>query len=231
MNTHVRPLFLSAPLLLAAALPGRAGAPVEPVIEVTGSATLNIVPDRITVEIGMEEYYDHRAAGDSVLVPLADIEKEVRDVLRAQGVSDSAIIVQDLGNYRDRNVSATFLMAKRISATVTDLGKIDSIAARLCRKGITGLDITNAENSDIGRYNRDGLKSALDAAREKAEFIAANEGLTLLSPIEIVETTNEPARYGAFSNVAYDSGSGMDGLRRIVRRYSVKVRYLFENDK
>lgn len=76
MNTHVRPLFLSAALLLAAALPGRAETPVQPAIEVTGSATLNIVPDRITVEIGMEEYYDHRAAGDSVLVPLADIESK-----------------------------------------------------------------------------------------------------------------------------------------------------------
>ena len=28
------------------------------------------------------------------------------------------------------------------------------------------------------------------------------------------------------SNVAFDSGSGMDGMRRIVRRYSVKVKYL-----
>ncbi len=26
-------------------------------IEVTGSATLNIIPDRISIEIGMEEYY------------------------------------------------------------------------------------------------------------------------------------------------------------------------------
>lgn len=29
-------------------------------IEVTGTATVNIVPDRITIEIGMEEYYKYK---------------------------------------------------------------------------------------------------------------------------------------------------------------------------
>lgn len=31
----------------------------------------------------------------------------------------------------------------------------------------------------------------------------------------------------AFSNVAFDGGSGMENMRRIVRRYGVKVKYMF----
>ncbi len=215
-------------MLLLSVIAGHAEGADTPVIEVTGSATMNIIPDRITIEIGMEEYYKHKASGDSTIVKLYDIEKDVRKTLREAGVPDSMIVVSELGNYRNRDMSSTFLMAKRLSATVSDFDHIERISDRLDRKGIVCFNITKIDNSDMGQYNRQGLKAALDAARQKAEFIAENEGLKLLMPYEIVETTNEPSMYSAFSNVAYDGGSGMENMRRIARLYSVKVCYLFQ---
>ena len=220
--------FILLAMLLLSVIAGHAEGADTPVIEVTGSATMNIIPDRITIEIGMEEYYKHKASGDSTIVKLSDIEKDVRKTLREARVPDSMIVVSELGNYRNRDMSSTFLMAKRLSATVSDFNQIERISDRLDRKGIVCFNITKIDNSDMGQYNRQGLKAALDAARQKAEFIAENEGLKLLMPYEIVETTNEPSMYSAFSNVAYDGGSGMENMRRIVRRYSVKVRYLFQ---
>ncbi|WP_290088221.1 SIMPL domain-containing protein [Muribaculum intestinale] len=220
--------FILLAMFLLSVIAGHAEGADTPVIEVTGSATMNIIPDRITIEIGMEEYYKHKASGDSTIVKLYDIEKDVRKTLREAGVPDSMIVVSELGNYRNRDMSSTFLMAKRLSATVSDFDHIERISDRLDRKGIVCFNITKIDNSDMGQYNRQGLKAALDAARQKAEFIAENEGLKLLMPYEIVETTNEPSMYSAFSNVAYDGGSGMENMRRIVRRYSVKVRYLFQ---
>ena len=220
--------FILMAMLLLSVIAGHAEGADTPVIEVTGSATMNIIPDRITIEIGMEEYYKHKASGDSTIVKLSDIEKDVRKTLREAGVPDSMIVVSELGNYRNRDMSSTFLMAKRLSSTVSDFDQIERISDRLDRKGIVCFNITKIDNSDMEQYNRQGLKAALDAARQKAEFIAENEGLKLLMPYEIVETTNEPSMYSAFSNVAYDGGSGMENMRRIVRRYSVKVRYLFQ---
>lgn len=220
--------FILLAMLLLSVIAGHAEGADTPVIEVTGSATMNIIPDRITIEIGMEEYYKHKASGDSTIVKLSDIEKDVRKTLREAGVPDSMIVVSELGNYRNRDMSSTFLMAKRLSATVSDFDHIERISDRLDRKGIVCFNITKIDNSDMGQYNRQGLKAALDAARLKAEFIAENEGLKLLMPYEIVETTNEPSVYSAFSNVAYDGGSGMENMRRIARLYSVKVCYLFQ---
>ncbi|WP_290375431.1 SIMPL domain-containing protein [Duncaniella muris] len=220
--------FILMAMLLLSVIAGHAEGADTPVIEVTGSATMNIIPDRITIEIGMEEYYKHKASGDSTIVKLSDIEKDVRKTLREAGVPDSMIVVSELGNYRNRDMSSTFLMAKRLSATVSDFDQIERISDRLDRKGIVCFNITKIDNSDMGQYNRQGLKAALDAARQKAEFIAENEGLKLLMPYEIVETTNEPSMYSAFSNVAYDGGSGMENMRRIARLYSVKVCYLFQ---
>lgn len=199
----------------------------SPTIEVTGSATINIVPDRITIEVGMEEYYKVKVFGDSSIVRLSDIEKNVRTAFAMAGVPDNQIVVSDIGNYRNRDVSANFLMAKRLSATVTDFSQIENIYDRLDRRGITSFNITRIENSDMERYNREGLKAALDAARDKAEYIAENEGLTITMPYEIVENGPNYYESPSFSNVAFDSGSGMENLRRIVRRYSVKVSYMF----
>lgn len=227
VNEMKKTAGLMAALMLTA-LPGYADCPEQPVIEVTGSATLYIVPDRISIEIGMEEYYKRGGLRDSTIVKLADIEKNVRRTLNRAGVPDSLIVVSDLGNYRNRDLSSSFLMAKRLTATVTDFSRIEYISEKLDRNGITSFNITRTDNSDMAQYNRQGLRSALDAARQKAEFIAENENLTIIAPIEIVETSSEPGGgYAAYSNVAYEGGSGMENLRRIVRRYSVKVRYVF----
>lgn len=220
-------MFISLMALLMSVIVADAQNNTPNIIEVTGSATLNIIPDRISIEIGMEEYFKQKTFGDSTIVKLADIEKRIRKTLRDAGVPDSLIIVSDLGNYRDRDVSATFLMAKRLSATVSDFSQIEYISDRLDRNGITAFNITKTDYSDMARYNREGLKSALDAARQKAEFIAENEGLQIIAPYEIIETTGDPSGYSTFSNVAYNGGSGMENLRRIVRRYSVKVRFIF----
>lgn len=223
----MKKMFISLTALLMSVIAADAQNNTPNMIEVTGSATLNIIPDRISIEIGMEEYFKQKTFGDSTIVKLADIEKRIRKTLRDAGVPDSLIIVSDLGNYRDRDVSATFLMAKRLSATVSDFSQIEYISDRLDRNGITAFNITKTDCSDMAHYNREGLKSALDAARQKAEFIAENEGLQIIAPYEIIETTGDLSGYSTFSNVAYNGGSGMENLRRIVRRYSVKVRFIF----
>lgn len=196
-------------------------------IEVSGTATLNIVPDRITVEIGMEEYFTPTASGDSTLVRIAQIENDVRRALANAEVPDTCITVSDIDNYRDYHRSQRFTMARILTAVFSDFDRLNAVCGALDSEGITGFRLAGMDNADMEQYNRQGLKAALDAARLKAQFIAQNEGLSLTAPLEIIETTQE--RYGAqmFSNVAFDSGTGMENMRRITRKYSVKVKYAF----
>lgn len=197
------------------------------IIEVNGSASISIIPDRITIEISLEEYHERLGSRDSVIVKLSEIEKQVRRTLKGAGVPDSAIIISDIGNFRNRLETSEFLMAERLSATVTNFKQLDEISKQLDRKGINGFYITSIDNSDKDAYNRQGLKAALDAAREKAEFIAQNEGLKITTPYEIIENTPTHFDTPAYSNVSFDRGSGMDNVKRITRRYSVRVKYLF----
>ena len=75
-------------------------------------------------------------------------------------------------------------------------------------------------------YNRQGLIAALNAAKEKAEALAETAGLSISYPVSIEEHGSTYYASPSFRNVAFDSGSGMENMRRIVRRYSVKVKYL-----
>lgn len=95
-----------------------AEAPDVPSIEVSGVATINIVPDRITVEIGLREYYESRADGDSTLVGMDEIERRVRQKLSAVGVTPADITVTDWNSYLDPSRSKKMLMSKRLSAVI-----------------------------------------------------------------------------------------------------------------
>lgn len=214
--------------LLAAVMgAGAAAAQNAATIEVTGTATINIIPDRITVEIGLEEYFKTtNHSEDSTKVKLSQIEKEVRGVMAKAGIADSAITTAAVGNYRNRATSRDFLMAKTLSAVLTDFSQLDALVAQLPSQGISSFNLTRLDHSAMPDYNRRGLKAALDAAKEKAQFIADDMGMQLMMPWEVVE--NGPMYYESpsMSNVSVYSGAGMDNMRRITRRYSVKVAYI-----
>lgn len=197
----------------------------SPMIEVSGSSTISIIPDRISVEIGLEEYF-RQSSDDSVKIDLRFIETEIRKVLSNAGVADSMITITDIGNYSNRSISSKFLMAKRLSAVLTDFSQLDKIAESLPDSGITSFSIAKLDNSEMAIYNQHGLKAALDAARDKANFIAGNENLGHLMVWKVEETSPSYAVPQAFSNVAYAGGAGMDNLRRIERHYSVRVTYI-----
>lgn len=197
----------------------------SPVIEVNGTSSISIVPDRITVEIGLEEYFKPTSK-DSVKVSIRAIELEVRKTLYMAGVADSLITVADVGNYSNRGMSSKFLMGKRLSAVLTDFSQLDKVSDNLPDLGVTSFSITKLDNSDMARYNKEGLKAALDAARAKVELISASENMPEPSVWKVEETTPAYSLPQAFNNVSYQDGAGMENMRRIERRYSVRVTYL-----
>lgn len=218
-------------LLMAVMAAGAIKAQNAATIVVTGTSTLNIIPDRITVEIGLEEYYRPKGHGaDSTKVKLSQIEKEVRGVMARAGIADTAITTSGVGNWRDRATPRDFLMAKTLSAVLTDFSQLDALVADLPSQGINSFSLTRLDHSAMPDYNRQGLKATLDAAKDKARFIADDMGMQLMMPWEVVE--NDPAYYESpsMSNVSVYSGSGMDNMRRITRRYSVKVAYLITSN-
>lgn len=204
-----------------------------PELQVTGSSSVSIVPDRITVEIGITEYYRKKGENDSVKVSLNEIDKKVVRALDKAGVPDTMIILSDIGNYYYGMPGNEFLMSKRVSVTLTDMEQLYKLSESLGFKGVTSFRISQTDNSNMEYYNRQGLKAALDKAREKAEFIAANEGLKIYQIKDVVEEGPVYYEEALATNIAMDAGNvrlakglSMENMRKIVRRFSVRVTYL-----
>lgn len=191
-------------------------------VEVAGAATRNIVPDRIVIEIGLEEYYKSKMLfGDSTVVKLSDIVKDVRKTLAKAGVPESEISVSDVGNYINPSKSSNFLMGERLRVTVSDMTQLQKICDDLQRKGMVSFNIVEIDNSDMERYDRQGLEAAMADAKAKAEIIAASVGGSIRNPIEIVEISPVSG-----DRIAYDYTNGIENLSCIVRNYAMKVKYL-----
>lgn len=199
----------------------------SPEIEVTGTATIDIVPDRITVEIGMEEYYKP-SKNDSVIVKIGDIEKRVRGILSKAGVKYSDITVSDIGNYLNKSQSKKFLMGKSLNVVLNSFNQLEEVASLLGSDGIQSFRIVRLDNSDMSEYDRQGMKAALLAARSKAEFMAGVENMSVFGVWKITESNIGVYEAPVYSNVSFSGGAGMESMKRITKRYTVRVLYLLK---
>lgn len=209
-------------------------------IEVTGSSSVSVTPDRITVEIGTNEYYRKTGVNDSVKVTLAEIDQLVWDALQKASVPDSLVTISNIGNYFYSGRGEEFLMGKRISAVLTDINQLVQLSENLGFPGVTNFRISGSDNSNMTVYNRKGLENALAKAEEKAQLLARKAGGRLGIPVKIVE--EGPMYYeedAVAENVMLTADAGgvgvmarakavsMENLRKIVRYYNVRVTYEF----
>lgn len=205
-------------------------------ITVSGSSSISVAPNLINVEIGTTEYYKKTGKNDSVKVTLAEIDKKVSSILNAAMVPDSLITLNQIGNYYWGQRNSDFLMGRSITATLTDISQLEFLSENLGIPGITSFRIASTDRSDMEKYNLQGLSTALDRAREKAESMMKDINGKIICPVEIEETG--PVYYDEVENVvtAMDGSPMMlraaknmsfDNLRKITRRYNVKVTYLF----
>lgn len=204
----------------------------ERYIEVTGSAEIEMVPDKIHYVIEMREYFEEEFDGQSkpeayrTKVPLSRIEQDVRQVLKQAGIPPEAIRIQEIGDYwRERGED--FLISKKFDITLNDFDQINEIVKHIDTRGIHTMRIGELENKDVLAYRRKGKIEALKAAQQKAAYLVEALGKKLGRVMRIIEEDNlgTPAFFNAQSNVCSSDADAFDGFRTIKRRYAMRVRF------
>ena len=95
-------LLLSMLMLVTLSLQAQTS---EHYIEVTGTSEIEIMPDKIHYIIEIREYFKEefeewaKPEEYRTKVPLSQIEKDLRKVLKEVGVLDSAVRTQEIGDY------------------------------------------------------------------------------------------------------------------------------------
>ena len=220
-------LLLSMLMLVTLSLQAQTS---EHYIEVTGTSEIEIMPDKIHYIIEIREYFKEefeewaKPEEYRTKVPLSQIEKDLRKVLKEVGVLDSAVRTQEIGDYW-RKQGQDFLISKQFDITLTDFKQIDEIIKHIDTKGINTMRIGELENKDMLAYHQKGKTEALKAAQRKATYLVEALGKRLGNVIRIVEKDSDNAFRLAQSNVLSSDVATFDNFRTIKKNYSMLVRF------
>ena len=161
-------------------------------IEVNGTAEAEVTPDIIYVSLSLKEYFKDSA--NKKKVEIEELEKQLQTAVLAAGIPQEDFTINNISSYTtwwEKKKSPEFLARKQYRIKMTDLTKFNQIMSAVDPKGIEYSNIESYDYSKIESLKKDLKIKALQAAKEKANYLITSIGGTLGSPLEIQEINNE----------------------------------------
>ncbi len=207
----------------------------KPIIEVTGSAEMDIIPDEIYVSVTLREFMFERKKQ-----PIASIEKDFKEVTNNLKIDNKLISLEGVYGTYDYDYKTQkrgeFLNAKTYIIKFSDLEKYNQLVMQLDKKGIENVHIQRTGHSKMEEYRRKVKVEALKAAKEKADLMLAAIGKKAGDVQLIRERDNNMGYHPPMylkSNVAMDANSESGGqpieMQKIKLRYEVEAHFLITN--
>ena len=204
-------------------------------IEVTGSSELEIDPDEIRFEIGIEEYWKEEFEKKTEFkdyktkVPIAEIESQLLADLAKIGIRKESIVVKEVGNYW-RHRGKEFMISKQLEITLFDFRKVEEITSSVNTRGINYMVIKELKNKNMTEFRKQVKIEALKAARTKAAYLleSINKQVgDVISITELTERNDFGGSQNAISNVvmATPDISGIENIKKIKLRYEMQAKF------
>ncbi len=221
--------------------------PFPKTISVTGSASMEIIPDEIYVQVDLREY---KKKGEDK-TELEKIKTEFLANCRSVGIADNDISVASYDGYNLANIWQRRKKDPELLASISYQVKfnntrlIDDLVNKLDDQATNNFRITRTSHSKIVDYRKQLKVQAVKAAREKAVYLTEAVNEQLGQAIEINEPEESISsdvvssayrdRYKAVTEnvVRLDQGKNAyygvtdDGVdyRKLKLRFEVKVLY------
>jgi uncharacterized protein len=169
--------------------PGGSASGTLPGITVTGMGRSSAVPDVADWSFGVQA--DEETAS-AALEGAADATRAIIDALRDAGIAEEDLRTESVSLWPrttdDGRAVIGYTASSSVHATVRDLGKAGSVVDAAVRAGANQVYGPSLRVSDSRAQYREAADAAIDDARAKAEALAAKAGLTLGTPVAIVES-------------------------------------------
>jgi uncharacterized protein len=199
-------MLLLALMLLAAPGFGQDRTPAEPVIVVTGEASVRRAADVAFVTVAAEtRAKSPRDAQRANAELMTAIQKQLagmgiaHDAVRTLGVR----LDQEFDNANGRRTPRGFLARNAVEVRVDDVGRTGEVADGAVSAGATSIDGIRFDLKDRAAAERESLRLAVADARGRAEAAAAGAGRTLDRIVRIEENgTARPVRTMAMPRMA-----------------------------
>ena len=189
-------VFLASALLLGVM---SASAQVVPnpyprTITVTGSAEEEVIPDEIYVNVDLKEY-EKKGQGK---IALDVIRRDFLNSARAVGIPDSLVTIAAYDGINGNPWWQRKRKKEELYASITYQVKLknsrtlDELVARLDDNATQNFYISRVDHSRLAEYRKQLKIKAVQAAKDKAQYLAQGIG----EQIGVAVTINEPVEYG-----------------------------------
>ena len=160
-------------------------------IEVNGTAEAEVTPDILYIGMALKEYF--RDAANKKKVEIEELERQLQSAVLAAGIPQENFTINNISSYTSwwEKKKPEFLARKQYRIKVTDLTKFNQIMSAVDPKGIEYSNIESYDYSKIESLKKDLKIKALQAAKDKANYLITSIGGTLGSPLDIQEINNE----------------------------------------
>jgi uncharacterized protein len=183
------PLFL---LLISIALPASRGfaqiSPQPPQINVSGSAEVKVAPDEIRISVGVETRDENL---DEAMRQHDERMKKALGFLKTSGVPDKNVQTDfiDVHPDYDSNFSKVkpviYVVRKSIEIKLTTVTNLEPVLTGLLKHGANYIHNVDFRTTQLRKHRDHARGLAMRAAREKAEALARELGVTCGKPLNI----------------------------------------------
>ncbi|MES2690823.1 MAG: SIMPL domain-containing protein [Bacteroidota bacterium] len=202
----------------------------KPIIEVTGSAEMEIIPDEVYVSVTLREFIEERKKQT-----IDGIEKDFRSVLSKLNIDAKQLSLENVyGNYDydyKTNKRGEFLNAKVYIIKFNNLEKYNQLVMSLDKKGIESVHIQRTGHSKMEEYRRQVKIDALKAAKEKAEQMLQSINKKAGDIMLVRERDNNMGYYQPMLYRSNKAGMAMESdqsAQEPIEMQKLKIRYEVE---
>jgi uncharacterized protein YggE len=198
-------------------------------IDVVGSADMEITPDIIYVGISLKEYYN----GNKKAADIDELEKDLQKAVVKAGIPKENLFINNVSAYNYtllKKKNPNFAASKQYRIKLTDPSKFNEILSALDPKAIESTNIDSYDHSKMAEFRKELKIKALEAAKEKAKYLADAVNDKIGSALEIQELNNDgnnPMPVFANTMVRYKSDDGGEpadiDFKKIKLHYEVKT--------
>lgn len=209
MNLQPIPLFCAIALLSTIPASAQDSCNQHRLITVTGTAEINLAPDEVVLNLGVEsrdkDLATAKAAHDTrfkkVIADARNAGVDAKDI-QTNALSMSA-------DYSDEKVPRFlgYEVTQTVRITLKDLSKYESLTSKLLVDGVNRIDSVEFEVAETRKYKDEARLKAIRSAREKATAMAAELGQSIGKPWTITEINAAPYYYQAAANASFGYNS------------------------
>ena len=180
-----------------------AGCDSNRTVQVTGSALINVTPDRALVQLGVQS---NGASVDEVQTANTLAIQHVIAAIKAQGVEQKDVatdlyVIEPVYETYDSLSIKGYRIDNTVAVTVRDVNKTSAIVAVSLVAGANQVNDVGFYTSELRKYRDQARELALTAAKEKAQALAAAAGAETGCVNNISENT-----WSYFNGWQYGSG-------------------------